>query len=105
MEIVQCHRGGSESGRRRAASGDIALLLGSVRSRDPGEQRSDPGTAKSSIYKGTSGVRKTADHMPDIVRSSRRRRKLALCMWSYWALLCLQIHVLKAQGKENNQHA
>lgn len=100
--IIQCVRGGSESGRRCAVSGDVAPLFGSVRSSDLGEKCSDRGTTKSN-GKRTSGVRRTTDHMSDPVRSYRGRRKLALCTRSYWALLCLQIHVLKAvaQGKEN----
>ncbi|GAA6109150.1 protein sidekick-1 isoform X1 [Tachysurus ichikawai] len=103
MEMVQRLRGGSESGRRRAERGDVAPIFGSVRRSDPGDKCPDRGTTKSTM-KGTSGVEKTTDHMSGNVRSYKGKKKLALCTRSYWALFCLQIHVLKAvaQGKENN---
>ncbi|XP_047663711.1 protein sidekick-1 isoform X3 [Tachysurus fulvidraco] len=95
MEMVRCIRGGSESGRRRADSGHVAPIFGSARRSDPGDKCPDRGTTKSNM-KGTSGVEKTTDHMSGNVRSYKGKKKLALCTRSYWALFCLQIHVLKA---------
>lgn len=100
MEVAQCLRGGSERGRRCRASRDTAPLFASAPNCEPGD--SDRCADHQSNIRRTSGVRKMTDHMSDPVRSYRRRRKLALCSRSYWALLWLQIHVLKAvaQGKE-----
>ncbi|TSK31290.1 Protein sidekick-1 [Bagarius yarrelli] len=93
MGIVQCPRSGPESGRRRTDSGDVAPFFGSARSSDSGDKCSNRGTT---TIKGTPGVKKPTNHMSDPVKSYRGGRKLALCTRSYWALLCLQIHVLKA---------
>ncbi|KAF5899242.1 protein sidekick-1 isoform X2 [Clarias magur] len=77
---MPCFRVGSER----------APLLGSVRSGDPGVKRG-PGAGDAQ-----SGGTRMSQDVSRAARTYGSRRKLASCVRSYWTLICLQIHVLKA---------